>query len=67
MRKILIILVAVVMFSCGEKQAPADMIISGGTIYTVDDSNPTVEAVAVSSGKIVFAGATSEVQKYKGD
>ncbi|MCB0491441.1 MAG: amidohydrolase [Cyclobacteriaceae bacterium] len=67
MKKIVVVLVALVMFSCGEKQTPADMIISGGTIYTVDDTNPTVEAVAVSSGKIVFAGAAAEVQKYKGD
>jgi predicted amidohydrolase YtcJ len=67
MRKIVVVLVALAIFSCGEKQTPADIIISGGTIYTVDDTNPTVEAVAVSSGKIVFAGAAAEVQKYKGD
>lgn len=67
MNKIFIILVALVMLSCGKKQVPADMIISGGTIYTVDDTNPTVEAVAVSSGKIVFVGSAAEVEKYKGD
>lgn len=67
MNKIFIILVALVMLSCGKKQVPADMIISGGTIYTVDDSKPTVEAVAVLSGKIVFAGSAAEVEKYKGE
>ncbi len=66
MKKILIVL-TLFAFSCGEKQTPADMIISGGTIYTVDDANPTVEAVAISSGKIIFAGSSSEVQKFKGD
>ncbi|MEQ8425559.1 MAG: amidohydrolase, partial [Cyclobacteriaceae bacterium] len=67
MKKYLIILVALVVLSCGEKQAPADMIISGGAIYTVDDANPMVEAVAVSNGKIVFAGTSAEAEKYKGD
>lgn len=43
------------------------MIISGGKIYTVDDKNPTVEAVAVANGKIVFAGTLAEAQKYKGE
>lgn len=67
MKKILVILIAIVAFSCSEQQAPADMIISGGTIYTVNDSNPTVEAVAVSAGKIVFAGTAAEADNYKGD
>lgn len=55
------------MFSCGPKKSPADMIISGGTIYTMDEAHPTVEAVAVSSGKIVFAGPAQEAMQYKGD
>jgi len=66
MKKILIVL-TLFACSCGEKQTPADMIISGGSIYTVDDSNPTVEAVAVSRGKIVFAGPSTEVLKFKGE
>jgi predicted amidohydrolase YtcJ len=67
MKKILIVLVAFLAFSCGEKQTPAEMIISGGTIYTMNTTNPTVEAVAVTGGKIVFAGTSANVQKFKGD
>lgn len=67
MKKILVLLIAVAVCSCGKKQTPADMIISGGTIYTVNESNPTVEAVAVADGKIVFAGTAVEVEKYKGE
>ncbi|HCM76551.1 MAG TPA: amidohydrolase [Cytophagales bacterium] len=67
MKKILIVLLSVLVLSCGKKQTPADMIISGGTIYTMDEKNPTVEAVAIASGKIVFAGTQAEVQKFKGD
>ncbi len=67
MKRILFIIIALVAFSCGEKQSPADIIISGGTIYTMDQNNPIVEAVAVANGKIVFAGNSAEVEKYKGE
>ena len=67
MKKVLIILVTLIAISCGEKQVPADMIISGGTIYTMDDKNPEIEAVAVTGGKIIFTGSSADVQKYKGE
>ena len=37
--------------------APADLIIWGGPIYTAVDARPKVEAVAVSHGRIAFAGS----------
>lgn len=67
MKKILIVLSVIVAFSCSDKQTPADMILSGGVIYTMDDASPTAEAVAVSDGKIIFVGTEAEVQKYKGE
>ncbi|MDH4058526.1 MAG: amidohydrolase [Cyclobacteriaceae bacterium] len=62
-----LILTTMVLFSCGQKHSPAEMIISGGKIYTMDVTNPSVEAVAVTAGKILFAGPASEVEKYKGE
>lgn len=50
--------------SSGEK---ADSIYFNGSIYTVDDSNPQVEAVAVKDGMIIAVGASSEIMKYQGD
>ncbi|MEM6632367.1 MAG: amidohydrolase [Bacteroidota bacterium] len=37
----------------------AEVIISGGPIYTVNPENPEVEAVAIKNGKILFAGSKS--------
>jgi predicted amidohydrolase YtcJ len=54
-------------FSCSEKKTPADLIIRGGTIYTVEDSNPTVEAVAVTGDKIVYAGDLAGLAKFEGE
>lgn len=39
----------------------------GGEIYTVDDSMPTAEAVAVRDGKIVAVGSKAECESAIGD
>lgn len=46
---------------------PADAIYHGGDIVTVDDKNPTAEAVAVKGGKIVAVGKKDDVLKLKGE
>ena len=48
----------------GEKKEVADMVISGGSIYTMDEKNPQVEAVAVKDGRILFAGSEEEARAY---
>ncbi|NVK84718.1 MAG: amidohydrolase [Cytophagia bacterium] len=50
--------------SSGEK---ADSIYFNGSIYTVDTSNPQVEAVAVKGGMIMAVGSKSEIMKLQGD
>lgn len=65
MRYTAIILAFFLLTACGSEKK-ADLIISGGTIYTADKTNPVVEAVVVSSDTILFAGTTEEAMKYKG-
>ena len=48
-------------------QNPADAIYHGGDIVTIDDKNPTAEAVAVKDGKIVAVGKKDDVLALKGD
>lgn len=45
-------------------QEPADSVFKGGTIYTVNEKQPVVHAVAVKDGRIVFAGEEAEVRKF---
>ena len=51
-------------------QAPidsADMIYTGGDIVTVNDQQPSAEALAVKGGKIVAVGSRTDVEKaHKG-
>ena len=42
---------------------PADAIWSGGAIVTVNDAQPSAEAVAVRGGKIVGVGALADVER----
>ena len=45
----------------------AERIFRGGTILTMDDARPRVEAVAIADGRILAAGAESEVMATRGD
>jgi predicted amidohydrolase YtcJ len=55
------------LIQCSEKKTPADLIIKGGTIYTVEADNTTVEAVAVKGDTIVYAGNLAGLSKYEGE
>ena len=43
---------------------PADLVLTGGTIATVDDSLGMVEAIAVSGHRIVAVGTADEIAPY---
>lgn len=55
------------LFSCASVENQADQIFVNGTIYTVNDQNKVVPALAVKEGKIVAIGSNQEIEKLKGD
>ena len=65
MRKLLLLFLTAIVAACNTPQ-PADLVIYGGTIYTVDPTNPIVEAVAVSADTIRFIGDKKEAEKLIG-
>jgi predicted amidohydrolase YtcJ len=46
--------------------APADLVLTGGKIYTEDPAHSTAEALAVKSGKIVYVGSNAGAQRWIG-
>ncbi len=62
-----LLIVSFGLIQCSEKKTPADLIIKGGTIYTVETDNTTVEAVAVKGDTIVYAGDLAGLSKYEGE
>ena len=58
----------VLLFSCqGETKDPADHVFTNGNVYTVNESQPFAEAVAVKGNKIVFVGSSDEAGAYIGE
>ena len=49
------------------RAAPADRIIRGGPIVTVNPDRPAAEAVAIVGGTIVAVGSDSDVMQHRGD
>jgi predicted amidohydrolase YtcJ len=47
-------------------QRPADLIVTRARIYTVDDSRPTAEAMAIRDGRILFVGSVRGADALRG-
>src|SRR5687767_10628284 len=59
------IVCALLLFSCSQKEK-IDLLVYNATIYTVDSSFSTAEAMAILNGKIVATGKTKELgEKYE--
>ena len=46
---------------------PADLVLRGGAIYTMDAARSWAEALAVDDGKIVYVGTETGVDKWIGE
>ncbi len=57
------------LLSCGRSTSavpPADLVIHGGPIVTLDDAKRRVEALAIRDGRIVVAGTEAEARAAAG-
>ncbi len=68
--KMLLVLIVCILGSSGCRQQinqmPADLILKSGKIYTLDVTQPWVEAVAISDGYYIFIGTDDAVDDYIG-
>ena len=63
-----IVAYAIVTTACAARAQVADAIYRGGDIVTVNDAQPTAEAVAIKNGKILAVGGLADIEKaHKGD
>ena len=49
------------------QKSPADIVFTNGKIYTVDNTNPFAEAVAIKDGKFLEVGSAGDIEKYVGE
>ncbi|WP_026966455.1 amidohydrolase [Algoriphagus terrigena] len=68
MRSLYFLGLVALLFACTKgPENPADQVYLNGIVYTVDDGNPKVEAVAVKDGLILAVGTSAEIQGYVGE
>ena len=69
MKKTLLLLIALTTLTTASQTArpdAADLILHHGVIWTVDEKNPTVQAVAIKDGKFVVVGSDAAALKLRG-
>jgi predicted amidohydrolase YtcJ len=66
---VLLLLITLSFFACQQPESAelADTILINGNIYTVDEDNPRVEALAIQGDRIMKVGTTAEIEALKGD
>lgn len=55
------------VFSCQNQKEVADTILLNGNIYTVDENNPTAQAIAIKDGLILKVGSNDDISALKGE
>ena len=66
----LAVVAALLIGACTNGPAPekvADLIYTGGEIITLNDTQPTAEAIAIKDGKILMVGNMADIEKHKGN
>lgn len=63
---LLIVLSLSLSFAPGQTADRADFILLNGKVFTADDSNPWVEAVAVKAGQILAVGTSAAMRQWAG-
>jgi predicted amidohydrolase YtcJ len=66
MKQLFVLLITFTFSALVLAQAPADLVLVDGKIWTVNDKQAEVEAVAVLGNRIVAIGSTEEIRKWVG-
>ncbi|MDG5492641.1 amidohydrolase [Psychroserpens sp. SPM9] len=65
MKKLTILLLLIVLYSCSNEQQTVDSIVINGTVYTVDDDFSKAQAFAIKDGKFIDVGSSEAIKaKY---
>lgn len=56
-----------ICLGCAAPLPPADLIVHNGTIYTLNDAHPVVQAVVVRGDSIVYVGDLAGAEVFKGE
>ena len=66
MKKSLLLVVVCSLLACSPAEEPADLVLMGGRIVTMDAANPEAEALAARGQKLVAVGSEKDVSRFIG-
>jgi predicted amidohydrolase YtcJ len=66
MKKTLLFVAVCSLLACAPAEEPADLVLMGGRIITMDDANPEVEALAARGQELVAVGTEKAVSRLIG-
>jgi predicted amidohydrolase YtcJ len=66
MNRFWIVIVSISLLACAPAEDPADLVLMGGRIVTMDDSYPEATSVASRAGKLVAVGTDREIDRFIG-
>ena len=64
-----VVALSLIVSSCGAGNEPrevADLVLTGGTVVTVNDAQPVAEALAIADGRILAVGSGAEIESLAG-
>lgn len=61
-----LLLISLLLAGCAAADNTAELVLTGGTVWTGMDDMPIAQAVAVRDGKILAVGSDAEVREYEG-
>src|SRR5688572_29651956 len=62
-----IVSATVLLVACAKVEPPADAVLVGGVVHTLDRTERVVEALAIREGRIVAVGTKAEMGPFIGD
>ena len=65
MKKLFIVIIAFLLFSCSNENAP-DLVLLNGKVWTGENDSAFEEAVAIKSNQIIAVGKTTEINSMAG-
>src|ERR1043165_9218060 len=63
---VLLLVILLASIALAAEKPSADLIITNGKLYTVDQADPAAEAVAVIGSRIVAVGTSAEIDAWRG-
>jgi predicted amidohydrolase YtcJ len=66
MKHFWVVIVSISLLACAPAEEPADLVLMGGRIVTMDDSYPQATALAARAGTLVAVGTEREVDRFIG-